>query len=240
MPNDDQTPGMQAQNEDGTSMGFPLTTFPPAFLDYEGDGFEVELLDYVIYSNQAGLTIDETSQGSALGPFIPDGNPDVVGQFTLKVTITGGNATGDFDGNGTLDAADIDALSVDVRAATNTPKFDVTGDNLVNETDREMWVNTLRKTYFGDANLDGEFSSADFVVTFAAGQYEDATVGNSTWGTGDWNGDGDFSSGDFVTAFQAGGYELGPRAAVAAVPEPWSLLLILMAALGLTARCRRS
>ena len=79
-----------------------------------------------------------------------------------------------------------------------------------------------KQTYFGDADLDGDFDSNDFVAVFAAGQYEDVLVGNSTWATGDWNGDAEFGSGDMVFAFQFGGYELGPRAAAAVVPEPGS------------------
>ena len=63
-------------------------------------------------------------------------------------------------------------------------------DNLVNGDDRQVWVEDLRTTYFGDSNLDGEFNSSDFVVVFNAGQYEDGVDGNSTWASGDWNGDG--------------------------------------------------
>jgi hypothetical protein len=80
-------------------------------------------------------------------------------------------------------------------------------------------------------NLDGEFSSADFVTVFQIGEYEDVTAGNSGWGEGDWNGDADFNSSDFVAAFQDGGFELGPRAATSAVPEPGSLVLLALGAL---------
>jgi hypothetical protein len=132
---------------------------------------------------------------------------------------------GDFDGNGTLDAADIDALSAEVRKGTNTVKYDVTADNKVNQDDRTKWVAELKKTYFGDANLDGVFNTSDFVSVFQIGEYEDAAAGNSNWSEGDWNGDADFNSSDFVAAFQDGGFEKGPRAAVAAVPEPTSAVL---------------
>lgn len=141
---------------------------------------------------------------------------------TLRVSLPG-----DFNSNGILDAADIDQLSAQVRGGTNPLAYDLNSDRLVNDADRDVWVNSLRKTYFGDANLDGVFDSGDFVVVFQAGQYEDTTPGNSGWATGDWNGDADFDSGDFVTAFQAGGYEKGPRAAVQAVPEPTAGLLAL-------------
>ncbi len=147
---------------------------------------------------------------------------------------------GDFDGDGTLTALDIDALSAEVVKGTNGAKFNLNGDNVVNGDDRDVWVNTLKKTYYGDANLDGVFNSTDFIAVFQAGQYEDATAGNSGWATGDWNGDKEFNSSDFITAFQAGGYEAGPRPAVSSVPEPATGLLGFMGLLALRLRSRRA
>lgn len=145
---------------------------------------------------------------------------------------------GDFNGSGTLDAGDIDRLSEEVRNGTHSASFDLTGDGVVDQDDRTTWVNDIRRTYFGDANLDDEFNSGDFVTVFSAGEYEDETAGNSTWATGDWNGDGEFDSGDFVSAFSAGGYEIGPRLAVS-VPEPTSGLLVLAGMLVVFARRKR-
>jgi hypothetical protein len=144
---------------------------------------------------------------------------------------------GDFNGNGSLDIDDIDLLSTEVRAATNSARFDLNADAVVNQMDHRVWVNEIRRTYFGDANLDGEFSSSDLVAVFQAGQYE--TGQPAGWGNGDWNGDGLFNSSDFVTAFDAGGYEKGPRAAMSAVPEPSSTLLTLFAVAALRFRRQR-
>ena len=58
----------------------------------------------------------------------------------------------------------------------------------------------------GDANGDGIFSSADLVLAFQSGGYEDDIDGNSSFAQGDWNGDGDFTSQDLVLAFTIGGY----------------------------------
>jgi len=74
------------------------------------------------------------------------------------------------------------------------------------------------RTYFGDANLDGQFNIDDLATVLAAGEYEDDIVGNSGWATGDWNGDAEFTSDDLTVALADGGYEAGPRPA--AVPEP--------------------
>ena len=83
-------------------------------------------------------------------------------------------------------------------------------------------VEVEMNTYVGDVNLDLVFDSTDLVALFSSGEYEDGVPMNSTWTTGDWNGDGDFGTGDLSFAFQRGGYEQGPRASVAAVPEPTS------------------
>ena len=138
---------------------------------------------------------------------------------TLAIEFTLAGLVGDFDGNGILDAADIDALSAEVAANSNNGAFDVTGDGVVDQADRTEWVSNLRGTFLGDSNLDGEFNSTDLVVIFRANTYEDGIPGNSTWETGDWTGDGDFDTSDLVAAFAEGGYEQGPKA-VMAVPEP--------------------
>jgi hypothetical protein len=145
------------------------------------------------------------------------------------------NLPGDFDGNIRLEAPDIDELSAAVRAASTDPKYDLTDDDLIDQADRTRWVKELRKTYFGDANLDGVFNSSDFVHVFQIGKYE--TGQDATWGDGDWDGDGKFSSSDFVNAFQDGGYEKGPVAA-SGVPEPSGLVLVLLGIVPLVRRRR--
>ena len=145
---------------------------------------------------------------------------------------------GDFDGDGELSAGDIDLLSAEVRSGQYDSQYDLNVDGEVDQLDREMWIVELKNTYVGDANLDGEFNTSDFVAAFQYGQYEDAIDGNSTWESGDWDGDGDFKSGDFVAAFQAGGYEQGVRAAVA-VPEPSTLIMSLAGILTLCGYRRR-
>jgi hypothetical protein len=144
------------------------------------------------------------------------------------VFALGTSATGDFNGDGSIDVMDIDLLSSKVREGAAGGAFDVNRDGAVTSSDREFWVAQVKGTYFGDANMDGEFSSSDLVFVFQAGQYEDAIAGNSGWATGDWNGDGDFSSADFVIAFQQGGYEQGPRGAVLAVPEPATVAPLML------------
>ncbi len=115
---------------------------------------------------------------------------------------------------------------------------DMDGDGDVDFDDRRLWVRDVQHTFFGDANLDGRFDSADFVQVFQAGEYEDQLSENSTWFTGDWNGDDEFDSADMVLAFQQGGYEQAAVGA-ASVPEPSSALLIACGAALVALRRRR-
>ena len=114
--------------------------------------------------------------------------------------------------------------------------FDMNSDSRVSVEDHRAWVKDLKHTWYGDADLNGEFNSDDFVQVFqaastsrAGSKHDGADILNRVgWSEGDWNGDGIFDSDDFVIAFQDGGYEQGPRTDVAAVPEPgaWVLSVI--------------
>jgi hypothetical protein len=147
----------------------------------------------------------------------------------FQITVTPPpTPAGDFDLDGSLTAMDIDHLLAEIRIGATQARFDLNGDSRVDTADRATWVHDLRKTYFGDANLDGQFNSTDMIAVFQAGQYEDALGGNSGWSSGDWDGDGDFRTGDLVAAFQDGGYEKGPRATIATVPEPSSWFMLLL------------
>ena len=142
-----------------------------------------------------------------------------VGIDNIRVVGEGVIIPGDFNSDGILDAIDIDLLTDAI--GSDDLKFDLDGSGSVTNADRDAWVVDIRNTWFGDSDMDGEFTSGDFVLVFTTGEYEDATPGNSTWADGDWDGDGDFTSGDFVKAFTDGGFEVGPRAGVAnVVPEP--------------------
>jgi hypothetical protein len=153
------------------------------------------------------------------------------------MTGGGGGLTGDFDGSGALDAADVDDLTAQAAGGTNPADYDLNSDALVNDGDIQVWAKDLFNSWIGDANLDGEFNSSDLVGVLASGTYE-ADVA-SVWSTGDFNGDGRTNSSDLVAALADGGYEQGPRAATAAVPEPTSLALIAIGLLGAACRSRR-
>jgi hypothetical protein len=135
---------------------------------------------------------------------------------------------GDFDGNGQLDAIDLGQLTEALHAEDPDLVFDLNFDGSVEASDLSKWVKVFKHTWFGDANLDGEFNSSDMVQVFAAGKYE--TEEAAGWAEGDWDGSGFFDSSDMVTAFADGGYEKGPQTDAVAVPEPGGWLLLVMAA----------
>ena len=145
----------------------------------------------------------------------------------------------DVNGDGICDAGDIDALTRAILDGSQEPAFDLDQNGSVNREDRRVWVKELMGTYFGDANLDLEFNSADLVAIFDVGVYEDDRIGNAGWAEGDWDGDLEFTTSDLVVAFADGGYEQGPIIPAAATPEPASMTAMMIGLILLVAVRRR-
>ena len=159
----------------------------------------------------------------------------------LCYEVCAGTLVGDYNGNGLLDAEDLD-LNAAVGIPSQDLAYDLNNDGLVNTADRKIWVNDLKNTWMGDADLNGVFDSGDLVTVFAAAKYETGQA--ASWGQGDWNGDQKFDSGDLVEAFSNAGYNAGqrpggPNPATAAVPEPSSLVLAMLSLFGLVGFARR-
>ena len=171
---------------------------------------------------------------SPLNYKVPNGFDLEITEHSLAFFVSDG--PGDLNHDGSLNAEDIDLLSQKIREGVRPGRFDLNGDRVLNQADRDYWVNELAGTYLGDANLDGEFNSADFVVVFQGGLFE--TDSPAGWELGDWDGDGLFNSSDFVTAFQDGGYEKGHRGP-SVVPEPSSAGMLVLAIGALLAGLRR-
>ncbi len=140
---------------------------------------------------------------------------------------------GDYDDDHVLTVADVDLLMLQVREGPFGSSYDLNDDGTLDSSDVRVWVEDLKGTWLGDANLDGEFNSSDLVQIFENGQYEDGIALNSTWATGDWNADAEFDSGDLVFAFAGGGYEFGPRAEASVIPEPSSFATLLAGVIGI-------
>jgi hypothetical protein len=149
-------------------------------------------------------------------------------------------AVGDVNEDTMIDALDIDLLTDRLLANDTSASFDLDANGQFDSADRDYWISDVAHTFSGDANLDGEFDSADLTQIFTAAEYRDDIVGNSTWAEGDWNGDKEFDSGDLVAAFKVGAYNKGPRLAGQDVPEPNVLILLIITAIGFATNSRRS
>jgi hypothetical protein len=166
--------------------------------------------------------------------------------------LGGGGIPGDYNGDGELNALDIDLQAVEMKkpaAEQDLAKFDhnndgvvnvgVAGSNESNWGDRLIWIRNLRGTSVGDVNLDNVFDSGDLVLALQGSKYA-VDAGNAqmaTWVEGDWNGDMVFDSGDLVFAFQDGQYV---AASAPSVPEPASILMLIAGWIGIAIRHRRA
>ena len=204
--------------------------------DILGDAGDEGALDFPVQSQSYTYlrlaTFDTVNYQNGDGAYFQIGEIEFFGEMgppDMKI--------GDFNRNDVLDAGDIDDLTQQSAGGTNPAAYDLNSDSLVNSGDINVWINDLFKSWVGDANLDGEFNSGDLVVVLASGAYEQDT--DAVWTTGDFDGDGRSGSGDLVAALSGGGYEAGPKAAVAAVPEPSSLVLALLSFVSLVGTLRR-
>ncbi len=240
--------GGAVANISGGTIESPIQTMNQSEVNLFGSSFRLDGAE--IQGLELGVPFSVTARDVSLTGTWGDGSPFdfelnstfIFGQdwfaptalLTVTLVMPNLQPTGDFDGNGVLDASDIDSLSAALRTSADDLRYDLNNDGQVNQQDHDEWVHnaTLANTYFGDATLDGEFDSSDLTLVFQAGEYEDHVALNSTWAEGDWNASGDFDSEDLVAAFQDGGYEQGPREAVAAVPEPSGLVLFALGIVG--------
>jgi hypothetical protein len=144
------------------------------------------------------------------------------GRVVIEVFSTTG-IPGDFDGNSIVDERDVDLLAGAIRG-TRDYVFDIDDSGAVDGLDLDFLIHDILHTFFGDANLDGQFNTSDLIAIFQIGEYEDSVPLNSRWGSGDWNADGEFDTGDLVAAFQDGGYLAAavPTDPVHAIDAAWA------------------
>jgi hypothetical protein len=204
---------------------------------------EADLRSWLQGTAQAGWIVlgDEMVSGddqSSLRGFASreHGNVDFRPQLHFEYALSA--LPGDFNQDQRLDEADLTLLTTATLTGSNLA-YDLNHDGQLNHEDRRIWVEELKNSWFGDADLNGQFDTNDMTSVFQIGEYEDIEAGNSTWSEGDWTGDFEFDSNDFVLAFQGGGYEQGPRLAAPVVPEPAAWLLMTVALPGIRWSLRR-
>lgn len=169
---------------------------------------------------------------------LPDGNqltfPGIIGfaggispDATLELTLAFPAGFCDFDGNGSCDVADADAL---IRAtATDDSRFDFDYDGVVGGSDLDTWLsnagqqNLGRPYRRGDANLDGAVNSED--LNQVGLNWQSSDVG---WSGGDFNADRVVNAAD-LNFIGSSWQSNGPN--VQSVPEPRPHLLLIVLAL---------
>jgi hypothetical protein len=132
-------------------------------------------------------------------PLTSEGN----GIYSLDLTLDGGTGdlfkyntgapfvavdtlAGDFNGDGKINAADIDLLSAAIKTTNPDSKFDLNGDGTVNSADMDYLIKTILHTYYGDADLNGSVGVSDLSVL--AAYYN--TASGASWANGDFDGNG--------------------------------------------------
>ena len=142
-------------------------------------------------------------------------------QLAFTNFLATGALLGDFNDDGSLDAADIDLLTGAVDGSDLA--FDITYDGKIDGADRRLWVTELKNTYFGDADLDGDVDAAD--LNELAVRWRE--TGNLGWADGDFDGSGAIDAADLNALGTNWQSTSAPQAS--AVPEPatgWSLGLL--------------
>jgi hypothetical protein len=192
----------------------------------------------------ANLTIDTTGLAWGVWPLRID-----VGDFGITDLadvpanlwngyLAIGNPFGDINGDGTVDAADIDDLWANQGPGAGQP-YDLNNDGTADQLDVFLLVEDILNTSMGDVTLDGAVNESD--LAWLADGWKLTPPGGYTWATGDLTGDGLINEADL--AYLADNWKLignpdysVPVGGAATVPEP----CLLGAFAGLVLLRRRS
>jgi O-glycosyl hydrolase len=173
------------------------------------------------FSTGIGATAVEayrTSQGSyevSLGVIPPNPSGEILlslpGESITSMILQPPTVPGDFNFDGVVNAADIDLMLDEIAAGTHGALYDLTGDSQVTQVDAIYLIRGLLGTDFGDANLDGVVSDADYTIW--ADHYGQTSVG---WAEGDFTGNGVVTEADYT--IWADHYSVGASSAGASEP----------------------
>ncbi len=163
---------------------FQITISSGGTVFYTLDGTDPRLSDSAIeYTDGIVLNASATIQTRALRG-TDEWSALTVAQF---------QTVGDFSGDGTLNAADLDLLINAVADDSNDSRFDVDRNNSINSDDLDYWLSELANTRRGDANLDGTVNFADFLILSTNfGQIDRG------WGDSNFDDDASVSFADFL------------------------------------------
>ena len=108
--------------------------------------------------------------------------------------------SGDWDGDGLVEAADIDELFANL----GDPAYDLDGDGDADSDDVDYLIHEVLGTEYGDANLDGLVEGADYTL------WADNYLQPGGWAEGDLTGDGFVEGADYT--IWADNYGFGTKA----------------------------
>lgn len=203
---------------------------PLGVLDEQGEPTAVSLAEAIDYRSSTtwpNETLDtgQSIQRRSADLFAGFGGSWRAARVTPGTTEFVNLSVGDVTEDGSVDAQDIDHLCAGIRQQNSFADLD--GDGQIDVRDLDFLLVDILGVAPGDADLNGQFDSDDFVTVMIAGEYNDLLPLNSTWADGDWNCDGEFDDADFVRAFIYGRYATADRlaASVASSQRPQSILL---------------
>jgi ELWxxDGT repeat protein len=192
----DDERGVELWQTDGTTDGtLPLTEINPG-----PSGSSPRAL--TVFDGRLYLSADDGESGQELWMVDPQSSP----------------VDGDFDGDGNVNASDIDLIQAAIRSGSMESQFDLNNDSLVNQADVDHLVRVILGTEFGDVNLDGDVDRGDVAAT--ARGYGGTSAG---WESGDFDGDARVTLHDLVIIRAGLDPPVGataPAAVVAGVLEP--------------------
>ena len=178
-----------------TDNGGPTEThapFPSSLAIDGGDPFAMAGVGNIPAYDQRGMPFGRVEDGNNSGS-------SVIDLGAIEVQPPG--PVCDFDGINGCDIADIDALIMEIVAGTNNLLYDLSGDGIVDLTDRDKWLAEAgalnlpsgNPYLLGDSNLDGTVDGQDF-LSWNNNKFN----ATGTWSMADWNADGTTDGQDFI------------------------------------------
>jgi hypothetical protein len=154
---------------------------------------------------------DELAGGEGRDWFFGHWEDNVKDKSSVEEIDLLGITLGDFDGNGVLDADDIDLLYAQIPGGVGPvdPRFDLVPDGTIDQQDVDWLVHDIMGREYGDTNLDGRIDLSDY--NMMVGNFDPLGANpDAGWSRGDFNGDGKIDLSDYVTLasnFNPLGYE---------------------------------